>query len=111
MIDITGEFAISIKAYFFGAVIVSACVAMIAVVNTPSFQRSWERMCNGIAGAFSGALSWAAAQAKSIAQLEIAFPEHALSFIIEHHVKYTILWHRRRAKCIKGKTGIKFCWN
>ena len=68
MIDITGEFVISITAYFFGAVIVTACVAMVVVVNTPSFQRSWERMCNGIAGAFSGALAWAAAQAKSIAQ-------------------------------------------
>ena len=68
MIDITGEFVTSITAYFFGAVIVTACVAMVVVVNTPSFQRSWERMCNGIAGAFSGALAWAAAQAKSIAQ-------------------------------------------
>lgn len=45
-----------------------ACIAMIAVVNTPSSQQSWERMCNDLARAFSGALSWASAKGKSIAQ-------------------------------------------
>ena len=64
-VDPSGEFVLT---WLTCAVIVAACATMIAIVNTPSFQKSWNDMCDGIARGFSKAFSWASAKAKSIAQ-------------------------------------------
>ena len=64
-----GYFALTFTAVLSIAVIaVVACALALWYVNTPSFQRDWERMCRNIAGAFTGAISWASAQAKALAQ-------------------------------------------